>query len=257
MADLGLTDRQMQVFFDVHHDLPRQGPGSRKSTERAYAHISGRLHEPDVLDVGCGPGAQTICLAELSRGRITAVDNHAPFLEQLRRRVAAAKLEGRITPLLADMNRLPFRKESFDLIWAEGSIYIVGVEQGLASWRPLLRKQGLAAFTEVSWLQGDRPMELEAFWRQVYPGIASIPETLRKIESAGFTVIANFTLPDGDWWNEYYAPIEGKLPALRKKYADDPEAQQVLKMEEDEMDLHRRYSPWYGYVFYIAEEASA
>jgi len=257
MADLGLTDRQMQVFFDVHRDLPRQGPGSRQSTERAYAYISGRLDEPDVLDVGCGPGAQTICLAELSRGRITAVDNHAPFLERLRQSAAAAKLEGRITPLLADMRRLPFGKESFDLIWAEGSIYIVGVERGLVRWHPLLREHGLIAFTEVSWLQANRPQELEAFWREAYPGIASIPENLERIENGGYTVIAHFTLPAGDWWNEYYAPIEGKLSALRKKYADDPEARQVLKMEEDEMDLHRRYSPWYSYVFYIGEKASA
>ena len=257
MADLGFNDHQMQVFFDVHRDLPRQGPGSRQSTERAYGYVSGRLHEPDVLDVGCGPGAQTICLAQLSRGRITAVDNYAPFLEQLRRSAAAAKPAGRITPVLADMNQLPFGGESFDLVWAEGSIYIVGVEKGLAGWRPLLRENGLIAFTEVSWLQGNRPEEVEAFWREAYPGIASIPENLRRLENAGYTVIADFTLPAGDWWNEYYAPIEARLPALRKKYADDPEAQQVLKMEVDEMDLHRRYSSWYGYVFYIGEKAAA
>jgi ubiquinone/menaquinone biosynthesis C-methylase UbiE len=40
--------------------------------------------KPRILDVGCGPGMQTVELAKLSDGQIVALDAHEPFLEQLR-----------------------------------------------------------------------------------------------------------------------------------------------------------------------------
>ena len=244
----------MQVFFEVHHNLPREGPGSRQSTESAYAVIASRLHSPKVLDVGCGPGAQTLCLAELSGGTITAVDNHAPFLEQLRQRAAASGQAERITTVLADMEKLPFEDGTFDLVWAEGSIFIIGVEEGLSCWYPLLRRSGFIAFTEVSWLREDRTDELNQFWSEVYPSISSIEQNMEKLRNTGYGLMDRFTLPQSDWWNEYYGAIRKKLPALRQKYDGDQEALQVLKMQEEEMELYRRYSSYYGYVFYVAEK---
>jgi ubiquinone/menaquinone biosynthesis C-methylase UbiE len=38
---------------------------------------------PSILDVGCGPGMQTIQLAKLTRGEVYALDFHQPFLEHL------------------------------------------------------------------------------------------------------------------------------------------------------------------------------
>jgi len=236
VLESGMTERQMQVFFEVHHNLPREGPGSRQSTESAYAVIASRLHSPKVLDVGCGPGAQTLCLAELSGGTITAVDNHAPFLEQLRQRAAASGQAERITTVLADMEKLPFEDGTFDLVWAEGSIFIIGVEEGLSCWYPLLRRSGFIAFTEVSWLREDRTDELNQFWSEVYPSISSIEQNMEKLRNTG------------------YGAIRKKLPALRQKYDGDQEALQVLKMQEEEMELYRRYSSYYGYVFYVAEK---
>jgi SAM-dependent methyltransferase len=151
---------------------------------------------------------------------------------------------------------LPFEKESFDLIWAEGSIYIVGLEMGLRQWRPLLRKRGAIAFTEVSWLEPNIPEELNRFWMDAYPAIASIAHTMKRIERAGYGLLDHFILPESDWWNDYYNPIEEKLPGLRDKYKDDAEALQVLLIEEKEIDLYRRFSSYYGYVFYIATKAN-
>jgi SAM-dependent methyltransferase len=83
-----MTDRQWQVFFEIHRDLLREGPGSDQSTRRAYACLAARFGKSAILDVGCGPGAQTIQLTEVSGGHVLAVDNHEPFLDQLRQRAA-------------------------------------------------------------------------------------------------------------------------------------------------------------------------
>jgi ubiquinone/menaquinone biosynthesis C-methylase UbiE len=42
--------------------------------------------KPRIIDIGCGPGMQTVELAKLSKGSIEVVDNHQPFLDQLRKK---------------------------------------------------------------------------------------------------------------------------------------------------------------------------
>jgi len=246
-----LTERQAQIFFEVHKDLPREGPGSNSSTQKALSYIVDLPPEPRILDVGCGPGAQTLCLAESCRGRIVAVDNHEPFLAQLAQKVEELKLSERITPMLADMNQLPFEDQSFDLIWAEGSIFVIGMETGLAKWRPFLGKPGYLAFTEVSWIRPDIPDKLMSFWREAYPAISTIAQNEESIRRKGYELIGDFVLPESDWWQEYYRPIEAKLPRLKDKYRDNAEALEVLALEEKEIGIFRNYASYYGYVFYI------
>ncbi len=241
----------MHVFFEVHSGLPREGPGSDRSTRRAFSRVAGLSPAPMILDVGCGPGMQTACLASLCGGRIFAVDNHLPYLGRLRQRIEAERLTGRVFPVAADMNHLPFAPGSFDLVWAEGSIYIAGVEHALASWRPLLKVNGVIAYTELSWLREDIPEEPGRFWKEAYPAIGSIRRNEEIARGAGYEPLEIFVLPESDWWDEYYDPIRRKLPALREKHDSDEEALQVLDAEEREMELYRKYPEYYGYVFYI------
>jgi SAM-dependent methyltransferase len=247
-----MTAKQQAVFFEVHSGLPREGPGDTASTRRAFARLRDLPARPRVLDLGCGPGAQTLELARLCAGEIFAVDNHGPFVEHLRRRALAEGLGDRVHPVLADMRSLPFEPGSFDLVWAEGSIYLLGFSRGLTEWRALLNERGHVAVTEVSWLKEKVPAELAAFWQEAYPGILSIPESQTAVREAGYELLASFTLPESAWWDPYYRPIEAKLPALEARYAGDPEALEVLAAERQEIALFRKYSDWYGYVFYVA-----
>ena len=240
-----------RVFFDVHSGLPREGPGSDRSTRKAFSMIPGLPRAPRILDVGCGPGAQTVCLASLSGGKVVAVDNHLPFLRGLARTIGARKLADRVFPVAADMNRLPFPPGSFDLVWAEGSIYISGLENGLSQWRPLLKKKGAIAYTEISWLREEIPEELDRFWKEAYPAIGPVSRNTEILERAGFEPLGTFVLPESDWWDEYYNNILAKIPLLKSRYRNDAEALQVLDVEEAEMNLYRKYSSYYGYVFYI------
>jgi len=76
----------MEIFYALFSGLPRCGPGSDASTRRAFSLLPPLPPNPKILDVGCGPGMQTLELARLAGGTVTAVDNHAPYLEELRRR---------------------------------------------------------------------------------------------------------------------------------------------------------------------------
>lgn len=193
-----MTPKEEEVFFQVHTGLPREGPGSRQSTHKAFSCIKGLPKNPRILDIGCGPGAQAIQLAEFSGGEIYALDNHPPFIERLKTTMEQKMLESRVFPLLGDMRQLSFEPEFFDLIWAEGSIYIIGVEKGLTRWRPFLGNQGFVVFTEVSWLRNDPPQELKDFWKEAYPAIGSRQQNENIVQRAGYTLLHHFILPESE-----------------------------------------------------------
>ena len=67
--------RQREIFFAIHHGLPREGPGNRACAERALALAAPLPGPPRILDIACGPGLQTVELAEMLPGaQITAID---------------------------------------------------------------------------------------------------------------------------------------------------------------------------------------
>ena len=242
----------MNIFFEIHKDIPREGPGGYKSMLKALSLLPNLPANPSILDVGCGPGKQTIALARETGGKITAVDTHQPFLDGLESRVREAGLAGQIEIINMSMSALDFPEESFDLVWSEGAIYLMGFAEGLRAWQPLVKGGGYVAVTEISWLKSDPPNECKQYWDTEYPVMKSMEENLQIVQEAGYDLVDHFVLPDSDWWGDYYTPLEKRISLLREQYAGDPEAIELLDASQLEMDIHRKYSEWYGYVFYLA-----
>ena len=91
----------------VFEDLPRQGPGSKTCAAEALALCRELPESPSILDLGCGVGAQTLYLAELTSGVITAIDSHAPSIDRLRSTVAERGLSHRIAAVLDQIAEEP------------------------------------------------------------------------------------------------------------------------------------------------------
>lgn len=246
-------ERMWQIFFEIHRNLPREGPGDRSSTERALSMLHGLKQKPYILDIGCGPGMQTLDILDLTDGNVVAVDNHQPFLDQLSENVMQKGLADRIQIINADMASLDFRPATFDLIWSEGAAYIMGVENALNAWKSFLKKQGYLALSELTWLRSNPPDEIMQYFADEYPAMKDIESNLDGIRNAGYDIIAHFTLPKSSWWDHYYTPIEEKLPSFRERYKKDPHALAVADLHEKEIDMYRKYSDFYGYVFYIMQ----
>ena len=79
----------------------------------------------------------------------------------------------------------------------------------------------------------------------------SEPGTEKIIQSAGYSVIGSFRLPDAGWWDQYYSPLTDRMDMLKGKYANNPDAQSIIQGLEREMEIHRKYSKEYGYSFFI------
>jgi ubiquinone/menaquinone biosynthesis C-methylase UbiE len=242
----------ISFIFTMHEGLPRQGPGSNECTRKAFFMLNNLPDKPEILDIGCGAGMQTIELARICPDcRITAVDIHQPFLDDLARKARAAGVGERITTVQASMDYLPFEDAAFDILWAESSIFIVGFGEGLSMWKRLLRPGGYACVTEAVWFTDQPSPEAVAFWNDCYPAITSVSETRAIAENAGYEVVATFPLPGSVWWDNYYMPLQERLPDLKKAAAGNPNAESFVAFSEREIEIFREHGDEYGYEFFI------
>ncbi len=244
------TERMERLFFEVFEPLPRQGPGSRSSAKRARDLCAELPPSPAVLDLGCGAGAQTFHLADLTTGTITAIDNHAPNIERLRAEVTERGLGEWIHPLVADIGKPEHEPASFDLIWSEGALYNIGIEEALRLYHPVIKPGSYFAFTEAVWRKKDPPPEVKAAFED-YAGMGSARDVLAKIKASDFSLVDHFTLPYEDWWGDFYTPMERRIEELRGKYVGDAEALAALDEIAREPEMHRRHSDYYGYEFFV------
>ena len=244
-------DRMTSLFFEIFSsDLPRQGPGDRASTLRALALVPDVGPTTRILDVGCGTGPQTLVLAEQCKARIVAVDTHEPFITALARQAQALGVGDRVDARLGDMRHLQYPSGSFDLIWCEGAIYIMGFEAALRDWRRLLTPGSHLVVSEVCWTKANPPSECAAFWEREYPAIADLPTMLASVRQCGYETIGHFTVPPSSWWDDYYEPLQRKLDPFRSRHQSEDDAQELADQVQREIDIWRSYSEFYSYEFF-------
>jgi SAM-dependent methyltransferase len=241
------------IFFDIHTDLPREGSGREEYTLKAFKMIP-PLKNPHILDIGCGPGLPTIQLAKLTDGVVIGIDIHQPYLDRLEKAVKKENLQGRVKALNKSMVSMNFPEDSFDIIWSEGSIFIIGFEEGLMEWKKFVKPHGYLAIHEMTWLQDNPPKEICDYWEQVYPAISTIKNNLAIIKKCGYKLLGYFPLPDDAWWDFYYNPLEERLQSLEIKYKNNPEAFKIIQDHHKEIDMYKKYNKWYGSVFYIMQK---
>lgn len=244
-------ERLIELLVALHDGLPRLGPGNAPSTLRALSLCQGLPECPNVLDVGCGTGAQTLVLAAATQGHVTATDYFERFLDKLTDDAEQEGLAERIRTVRADMGELPFDDAEFDLIWSEGAVYIMGFDNGLTQWKRLVRPGGWLVVSEVSWFSPNPPQELKDFWTEHYPGMRDVADNLAAARSLGWEVGGHFHLPLEAWTEDYYGPLKERLPEFRAAHAGDEDAQAVAEMTELEMALMDKHHEHYGYEFYV------
>jgi SAM-dependent methyltransferase len=248
-------DRQTALLVALHQGLSRLGPGDADCTLKALALCADLPAAPAILDVGCGTGAQTLVLAAATDGRIIATDLIGAFLAELKERAVKTGLDKRIQTVAADMKDLPFPDGSFDLIWSEGAVYIMGFDNALAKWRSLAKPGGYLVVSELSWFQRDPPAEIRDFWDRHYPAMRGVDENLAAAHTAGWTPVGAYRLP-AEAWRRYYEPLRQRLPTFRRSYGGDTDAQAVADLTEQEMSLLGRYLDYCGYEIFVLRRSA-
>ena len=241
---------RMDYFIELFCTLPRGGPGDNASTRRAFEAMASLPPEPRILDVGCGPGVQTIELLRLSRGVVVALDLLPQMMARVTKAAAEAGLSDRIETVQADMKDMPFEPASFDAIWSEGAIYLIGFEAGLARFREFVRPGGYVAVSEAVWLEPDPPPEVVELWKE-YPEIDTVARKLEVVSALGYEIVDHFVLPDSSWTASYYEPLARRISECEQEWAGIRDAEDVLAEARREISVFRRYSRHYGYAFFV------
>ena len=132
-------------------------------------------------------------LAKLSNGEIIGLDINQDFLDELRRKIGKAEVSDKVKAKKCSIFDMEFPDESFDIIWTEGSIWIIGFKKGLKEWRQFLKPNGFMV---------------------VHDEKGNIPEKLKQISSCGYDLLGYFVLSEYMWWVEYYAPLEKRISEI-------------------------------------------
>ena len=243
----------MEYFYELFESLPRCGPGDNKSTRRAFNTIPKPPEPPLILDIGCGPGVQTIELAKLSKGKIIALDNHQAFLDKLIKEAKRKELLDHIVPNNRSMLDMDFEENTFDIIWSEGALYFMGFQNGLKRCHQLLKDDGFLAVTEIVYLVNNPPASLIQYFEKEYPDIKIAKDKIELIRNERFHLISNFTLPKSSWLDSFYLPMEEELTRLNKKYQGNEIALGIFEEMKNEIELYKKFSDFYGYEFFIMQ----
>jgi ubiquinone/menaquinone biosynthesis C-methylase UbiE len=171
--------------------------------DRAWAFLP-PLSQPRVLDVGCGTGVATLRLAELTDGVIIALDIDEEALGALRARFDRRGLSHRIQTLLGSLTEIPFTDSSFDIVWCEGALFVLGFPESLRAWRRLLRAGGfLVAHDEAE----------------------DVDAKLRAVRAEGYDLLGHFEIPEQVWWSQYYGRAQAatELAEDIRRFRQEPQ----------------------------------
>ncbi|MBP2699638.1 MerR family transcriptional regulator [Photobacterium lucens] len=242
--DMNEHEQYMADFETIFDDLERLGPSCDDDSLKALETLP--ITSGEVLDIGCGKGVVTTLLAKHGDFHITALDNDEYNLSCVNETAIENGLEHRITTVCASMTAMPFEAQRFDVLWAEGSAYIMGVEQALKQWQPLIKANGYLVISDLVWLTDSPSQEAVDFWQQNYPDMTTSKQRIKQMQQAGFEVISHFTQSDQSWTN-YLAPLQNKLAQLDSQHFTSNAITDI----KNEIHIHERYLGQYGYQLFV------
>lgn len=246
--DMNEHDRYMQDFNLIFEALEKWGPGSKADTLKALNKVPNQVET--LLEIGCGQGIATQILAENTQATITAVDNEEFALDALMQKMKAKGLDNRISTICANMANLPCKSASFDLIWSEGSAYIMGVEAALKAWKSFLKEDGVLVLSDAVW-SVDKPSEDSvSFWQQEYPDMTTAAARIKQAEKAGYELIDTFVLSE-QAWQAYYQPLEARLNELEDELYGSP----VLDDLKRELAIFHQRKGEFDYQMFILKNS--
>jgi len=187
------------------------------------------LDNPRILDVGCGTGIPTMALADLTQGEIVAIDIDLQAIRHLQKKILQRGLSSRVEAIHCSLEELSSPPESFEIIWEEGVIHMLDLEEFLTITKRLLKSGGFLVINEtITWLERHRVQFLHK----------------------GFDFWTQFLLPKNSWWTEYYAVLEKRVEELRcaKNFTQD-----ITKLQRyaDEIALVKPDPGKYDCGFYV------
>jgi ubiquinone/menaquinone biosynthesis C-methylase UbiE len=203
-----------------------------KYTRRAFRMLP-KLDKPRILDIGCGSGVPTMELARLGEGEVIGIDIDQPGLDKLNRKIRDAGFSNRVQAVNCTILNMVFPDESFDIIWSEGSIFVIGFERGIRAWKRFLKPSGFMVIHDEK---------------------GNVQEKLEQISKCGYKLLGHFILSEDTWRTEYFAPLEKLVAKYQTSYTDDPQKLEELNQAQRELEMFKNYPERNNSVYFVMQK---
>jgi len=197
MKSVSRTFGRAAVAYDRHAELQRE------VGDRLLERLDGLKFQPsNILDLGCGTGAQTLNLrARFPEARILAMDAAVPMLSRAKRR--RGWWRKRFDLAAGDANALPLADSQFDLVFSNLMLqWCNDPSVALANLRRVLKPGGMLLLSSFGL---DTLGELRAAWASVdsHPRVSRFTD-IQRLGSA--LTRSGFAEPvlDTDWITATY-----------------------------------------------------
>jgi DNA-binding transcriptional MerR regulator/SAM-dependent methyltransferase len=241
--DIADNTEYMSHFFKVFECMKRQGPGSSDATLKVFEIASSQREIKTILEIGCGKGESCLLLAENTDARITAVDNHQPFLDYLEEQITISNYQKQISTVNMSMFELDFPQPCFDLIWSEGSAYFMGFEKALKQWKALINSQGFLFISDAVWLTEQPSPACVDYWKIEYPNMTDIATRKEQASQQGYEITSCFVLPQ-QAWTDFFLDMAACIKSAVKECGMIQAFEDMLK----EIEIDKQYGGEYGYL---------
>ena len=209
-----------------HFSSRAKGEAFEASLARAEHYLALRLGlKPgmNVLDVGCGVGGPMRSIARFSGATIEGVNNNDYQIEKVQNHSKKAGLSHLCSAFKGDFMNLKVADSTYDAAYQIEATCHAPDKAG--AFREIHRtlKPG-ALFTGYEWCMTDKFDPSDAHHQEIkseievgdsLPDIASIPETIQALETAGFEVLEHFdAATTSDDETPWYLPLWGETTSF-------------------------------------------
>lgn len=244
---MGDEGQYLSDFMRVFSSLERGAPGSTNDSLKALSFVP--IPPTKILEIGCGKGHATIALAQNCDASIIATDNEPSALASLEQNLQQNDgLPSRVSTACMDMAKLSFSDASFDLIWSEGSAYIMGVQNALKQWKRLLTKNGVLVVSDLVWTTDHPSAVNKDFWHNEYPDMQTVETRLNQATTAGYEILANYPYSPEAFEN-YYLPLESRVKQLKPEMKNSTALEDIIK----EIEIYKNYKNEFGYDMFVLQ----
>lgn len=217
-----------EAFFTVHRDLDREGPGEAADVLWALDVAATPKTGARLCDLGCGPGADVVTLAEARNdAEVHGIDQMEHFIEAAKKRTE--RFGDRVTLETGDF--MAFDGRDYDLVWCAGAAYFAGFIPFLDHWGKRLRPGGAIAFSEPSWMIDPPSDAARAFWDGEYV-VKTREQIEAELHAAGWGIVGQRWIVDQPW-AAYYGPMIARLDALEDASPEAPLAEAIAQSRDE------------------------
>jgi len=192
-----------------------------------------KLDKPRILDIGCGSGVPTMELARLGQGEVIGIDIDQPALDRLTEKIREAGFSNRVRAVNCSILDMVFPDESFDIIWSEGSIFVIGFKRGIQEWKRFLKPNGFMVIHDEK---------------------GNVEEKLEQISKCGYKLLGYFILSVDTWWTEYFAPLEKLIAKSQTSYTDDQHTLEELNQAQRELEMFKNNPECNTSVYFVIQK---